>query len=154
MQRRFDEMGIAVGVHQLEQHVVPDRTGHIDGLDGRSARCIEVPALGDHLTVGVADHLEERSADQFVHRAAGQHRRALVGGLDDPPLVQPHHGVGEIVEESADLGLGPLQLVDRATEPAPDPAGLPDRGHHGREREHRGDGHDGDILRPGVVVGA
>jgi hypothetical protein len=154
VQRRFDEMSIAVGVHQLEQHVVADRTGHIEGLDGRTALHAEVPTLRDHLAVGVADHLEECSADQFVHGAAGQHRCALVGGFDDPALVQPHHGVGEIVEESADLGLGPLQFVDRAPEPTPDPVGLPDRGHHGRQREQRGHGHDGDILWPGVAVGA
>ncbi len=119
VQRRLDEMGIAVRVDQFEQDVIADRAGHVEGL---GHRVVESPSLGDDVTIRIADHLEERPTHQFVHRATGEQGGAPVGRLDDPVRVEPHDRIGKIVEESPDLTLRAFQFVDRAAEPVADPS--------------------------------
>ena len=108
-----------------------------------------MPALGDRLAIVVADHLEERSTDEFVDRPPGQQRRTLIRRLDHAAVVQTHHRVGQIVEEASDLRLRPRQLVDRVMEAPTDPAGL-EQGRHDRDdRQHPDAGDDGDRAGPG-----
>ena len=144
-------MGLADRVDQFEHDVVTDRTGDVAAdVESARVRLIEVPARRHRLAVVVTDHLEERSADQFVDRAPGQHRGALVRGLDHATVVQSHDRVRQVVEEPSDLGLGARELSDRASEPSTDPSGLEHGGHDGDECERRDAADQADGLGAGI----
>ena len=151
MQRGFDEVRFALVVDQLEHHVPPEWAGGVlDALVSGGKRLVEVPSLGDRLAIVVADHLEERSTDELVDRPPGQQRRTPIRRLDHPAVVQPHHRIGQIVEEASDVGLCLRQLVDRPMEAPPDPPSL-DQGRHDRhDRQHTDTRDDCDRVGPWV----
>ena len=132
--------------------MVADRPGDVAGdIERPRVRLIEVPAFGDRVAVVVADHLEERAADQFVDRPAGEQRCTLVRRLDHTTVVQAHHGVGQVIEQAADLRLGSRQLADRPLEAPADPARFQHRGHD-RDQSQQCDTDD-DTDRVGARIG-
>ena len=120
--------GDAGRVHEREHRQVATAVG------SRIIADHHVPALGDGAAVVVADQAEERSADQVVDRSPGQRCRPGVGRHDHSVLVEPHHRLGQVVEQLAEFGPRPRQLLDRATHPAPEVSSLDQRRHDGHDR--------------------
>ena len=77
-----------------------------------------------------------------VDRAPGELGGPRVRRLDHTVLVEPHHRVGQVVEQLAQLALGPRQFVDRAPHAATQVARLEQR-RQDRDDRHHADRHDG-----------
>ena len=106
VQRGLDQPGRAVPIDQFERRW-SRRIAVGVGMEPQAT-----PPIGDVVAIVVGHESDERAADQFADRTAGQLRRALVCGHDRPVDIETQDSIGEAIEQVANPSAGGDDLVD------------------------------------------